>query len=215
MSSTLGALVSVNLGTPRTTRWQGREVVSAIWKEPAAGAHRVEGVNVVGDDQADRNVHGGESKAVYAYTTDDAAWWAEQLDRELSPGTFGENLTVTGPGLASAIVGERWRVGSVTLAVTEPRIPCHKLAMRMDDPTFTKRFANAARPGTYLSIVEAGTLQAGDEIILVSRPDHGLTVGHIERTYHRAADHLDAILACPDVSAGWLHWARRQADRRS
>ncbi|MEM8905320.1 MAG: MOSC domain-containing protein [Actinomycetota bacterium] len=214
MSSTLGHLVSVNVGAPRTTIWQDREVESSIWKEPVAGPRRVEGVNVVGDDQANREVHGGESKAVYAYSSADAAWWAAELGRELSPGIFGENLTVDGPDTAGAVVGERWRIGSVTLRVTEPRIPCSKLAMRFEDPAMTRRFADAARPGTYLGIAEAGTLEAGDAIELLDRPDHGLTVSHIERTYHRAADHLDAILACPDVSETWLTWARRQADRK-
>ncbi len=214
MAISLGQLVSVNVGVPRTTRWQGRDVVSSIWKEPVSGPRRVEGVNVVGDDQADRRAHGGESKAVYAYSTADSAWWEGELGRQLPQGTFGENLTVDGPDPTSAIVGERWRIGSATLRVTEPRIPCHKLAMRMEDPAFTRRFAAGARPGTYLAISEPGTIEAGDEIELLDRPDHGLTVGAIERTYHRHADHLDAILACLDVSEGWRSWAQRQADRR-
>jgi MOSC domain-containing protein YiiM len=214
MSSPFGHLVSVNVGVPRTTEWQGRPVVSSIWKEPVSGPHRVEGVNIVGDDQADREAHGGESKAVYAYSTTDYGWWERELDRLLPPGIFGENLTVDGPDPSTAVVGERWRTGSVTLRVTEPRIPCHRLAMPMEDPTFAERFAAKARPGTYLAIAEAGTIEAGDEIVLVDRPDHGLTVSDIERTYHRAADHIDAILACADVSKSWRSWARRQADRR-
>lgn len=214
MSRLLGRLVSVNVGVPRTTTWQGREVTSAIGKDPVAGPHRVQGVNVVGDDQADREAHGGRSKAVYAYSSADSAWWAAQLGRDLPPGIFGENLTLDGPELAGSVVGERWRIGSTVLQVTEPRIPCHKLAMRMNDPAFTKRFAAAARPGTYLAIVESGTIEAGDEIVVLEQPDHGLTVGQIERTYHRAADHLEAMLSCPQLSDGWLTWARRQADRR-
>ena len=150
--------------------------MSAIGKRPVAGRVRVEGVNVAGDDQADRRVHGGPDKAVYAYASEDAAWWAEQLGREVPPGMFGENLTTEGVDVSGAVVGERWRVGTVVLEVSQPRLPCAKLGIRFGDPLMVRRFGEASRPGAYLRIVQAGELGAGDEIELLSRPEHGVTV---------------------------------------
>jgi MOSC domain-containing protein YiiM len=209
----IGTVMSVNVGRPRTVRWFDRDVTSAIWKTPVAGPVRVEGVNLDGDDQADRRVHGGPTKSVYAYSVADADWWAEQLDIAVGPGTFGENLTIDGIDPATAVVGERWRIGEAVLRVTEPRIPCFKLGMRMGDAAFVDRFADAARPGTYLAIEVPGWLSPGDGIELVDRPAHGLGVGAIERTYHGAADHVAAMVDCPDLSEGWRSWAARYGAR--
>jgi MOSC domain-containing protein YiiM len=130
---------------------------------------------------ADRSVHGGPDKAVYAYAAEDLAWWAEALDRPVQPGTFGENLTTVGMDLAGAVVGERWAVGTTVLEVTQPRIPCYKLGIRMGDPQFPRRFAAAGRPGAYLRIIDGGAIAAGDTIRVISRPTHDVTVGLIER----------------------------------
>ena len=138
---------------------------------------RVAGVNVEGDDQADRRVHGGPDKAVYAYAAEDTAFWEAELGRELGPGAFGENLTTEGLDVSGAVVGERWRIGDVELEVCQPRLPCAKLALRMGEPTMVKRFAQASRPGAYLRIVSEGSLGAGDAIEVVSRPEHGVTCG--------------------------------------
>src|SRR4051794_5768511 len=105
-----GRVISVNVGEPSTVEWAGRQVTSGIWKEPVAGRVRVSGVNLAGDDQADRRVHGGPSKAVYAYAAEDYAWWSDRLGAELAPGTFGENLTVEGIDLHAAVVGEIWSI---------------------------------------------------------------------------------------------------------
>ncbi|MGZ6832953.1 MAG: MOSC domain-containing protein [Mycobacteriaceae bacterium] len=177
----LGHVVSVNVGEPRQVRWQDRTVTTAIWKQPVAGRVRAEGANVAGDDHADRRVHGGATKAIYAYSVEDYAWWGTQLGRPVKPGTFGENLTVDGVDLAATVVGENWRVGTAVLRVTEPRIPCFKLGIRMGDDAFVRRFADAARPGAYCAIEEGGDLGAGDAIDLLHRPGHGLTVGAVER----------------------------------
>ena len=130
--------------------------MSAIGKAPVEGRVRVEGVNVEGDDQADRRVHGGPDKAVYAYAREDAAFWAGELGRELGPGAFGENLTTEGLDVSGAVVGERWRIGDVELEVCQPRLPCNKLALRMGEPLMVKRFAQASRPGAYLRIAVEG-----------------------------------------------------------
>ena len=209
----LGHLVSVNVGEPRQVRWQERTVTTAIWKQPVDVRVRAEGVNIAGDDQADRRVHGGATKAIYAYSVEDYQWWGTQLGRPMDPGTFGENLTVDGVDLAAAVVGERWRVGAAVLRVTEPRIPCFKLGIRMGDDAFVRRFADAARPGAYCAIEEAGDLGAGDAIELVHRPGHGITVGAVERTYHGHRDLLPRLADLDDLSEAWRGWARRRSTR--
>jgi len=173
-------LLSVNVGRPKQISVRrGRPLMSAIGKAPVEGRVRVEGVNVAGDDQADRRVHGGPDKAVYAYAREDDRWWAEQLDREIPPGMFGENLTTEGLDVTGAVIGERWRIGSVVLEVAQPRIPCAKLGTRFGDLTMVKRFGETNRPGAYLRIVAEGELGAGDEIEVLSRPEHGITVAFV------------------------------------
>ena len=170
-------IVSVNVGRPRQIAVRrGRPLMSAIGKAPVEGRVRVEGVNMAGDDQADRRVHGGPDKAVYAYASEDAAWWASELDREIGPGMFGENLTTEGVDVSGAVVGERWRVGTVEFEVSQPRLPCAKLGTRFGDLTMVRRFGQASRPGAYLRIMTEGELGAGDSVELLSRPDHGITV---------------------------------------
>jgi MOSC domain-containing protein YiiM len=122
-----GKLLSVNVGSPREIEWLGRREATSIWKSPADGRVAVRGVNVAGDDQADREFHGGPDKAVYAYAREDTVWWERELGRELENGNFGENLTVSGVDVTGAVVGERWEIGTVVLEVAQPRIPCWKL----------------------------------------------------------------------------------------
>jgi MOSC domain-containing protein YiiM len=171
-------VLSVNVGRSRWVDSGKRSVQTAIWKAPVEGRIRVRGVNLDGDDQADRSVHGGPDKAVYAYAVEDTRAWEGELGHELGPGAFGENLTTEGVDVSGALVGERWRVGTTLLEVVQPRLPCFKLALRMNDPTFIKRFAAASRPGAYLRIVAEGELGAGDAIELDSEalPEHAVTV---------------------------------------
>jgi MOSC domain-containing protein YiiM len=170
-------IVSVNVGRPaQLSVRRGRPLMSAIVKAPVEGRVRVEGINVAGDQQADRRVHGGPDKAVYAYASEDIAWWAAQLGRELPYGMFGENLTTAGVDVSGAVIGERWRVGSVELEVSQPRLPCSKLGLRFGDLKMVRRFGEAGRPGAYLRIVTEGELGAGDAVELLSRPEHGVTV---------------------------------------
>ena len=122
------------------------------------------GVNVEGDEQADREAHGGPDKALYAYAVEDLRWWEEELARSLPFGQFGENVTTEGIAVNDALVGERWEIGSTVLEVSEPRVPCWRLGVRMDDSLFARRFTEALRPGTYLRIIVEGDLGAGDEI---------------------------------------------------
>jgi MOSC domain-containing protein YiiM len=204
-------VVSVNVGQVKSFDDHGRTVSTAIGKQPVAGRVATVGVNLVGDDQADRRVHGGPDRAVYAYASEDLAWWAGALDRELPPGSMGENLTTGGVDITGAVIGERWRVGSLTLEVASPRVPCYKLGIRMGDPGFPQRFAHAGRPGAYLRIVEHGDVGAGDRLVIVHRPDHGVTVELVARAYHD--DHSIAVrlLAAPELGEGWPEWARRHS----
>ena len=184
-----GRVVSVNVGSARTAAWEGRTVRSAIWKEPAAGPVAVRGESLAGDVQADRSRHGGERKAVYAYAQEDVRWWEGVLGRALGPGAFGENLTLEGVDLCAARVGERWRIGTALLEITQPRMPCFKLGMRHGDPTLPDRFRAAGRAGAYLRVVEEGVVAAGDAAVL-ERPagPEGLALAEVFRARTTASE---------------------------
>jgi MOSC domain-containing protein YiiM len=208
-----GAIVSVNVGGIRPVERDGQRATTAIWKTPVSGRVRAQGVNLDGDEQADRTVHGGYDKALYAYAVEDIRWWESQLGRDIGPGGFGENLTVEGLNLVDSVVGERWTAGTVVLEVSEPRLPCWKLGLRMGDALFPRHFTRAARPGTYLRIAEPGDVGAGDEIRVVSRPDHGLTVGDMWRLYHHDRRDVASLLAVPQLSDSWREWAEGRMQR--
>jgi MOSC domain-containing protein YiiM len=200
-------VVSVNVGTPRVIGvQQGEDVISAIGKQPVDGRVRVAGVNLAGDDQADRRVHGGPDQAVYAYASEDAAWWAGQLEREVPPGIFGENLTTAGIDPNSALIGERWRVGDAVLEITAPRIPCAKLGRAFGDPLMLKRFAIAGRPGAYFRIIEPGDLGADDPIAVVSRPEHEISVAFVADAILHDKDKLPQLLQAPELAARLRDW---------
>lgn len=196
------AVLSVNVGGIRTIRYRGKDVATGICKEPVTGKVPLRGVNLLGDDQADRKVHGGPEQAVYAYASEDYAWWEGELDRTLPPGQFGENLTTRGIDVNAALIGEVWRVGSTVLQITAPRLPCYKLATKMDDPKFIKRFGAALRPGTYFAVIEEGEIEAGDSIEVVSRPEHHMTVADMARIYLFEHERLAELLV-PELPASW------------
>src|SRR3982751_4396409 len=131
--TTAPRVISVNVGEVREVEWRGDVVTTAIWKSPVAGRVALRGVNFAGDDQADRTVHGGPDKAVYAYAREDYDYWRDVEGLETPVGLFGENLTVEGLDLSAAHVGERWTVGSTLLEVAQPRLPCYKLGARVGD----------------------------------------------------------------------------------
>ena len=207
----MSRVVSVNVGEQRTVEFRGHFVSTGIYKLPVTGPVRIEGVNVVGDDQADRRAHGGVNKAVYAYAAEDYEWWSAQLGRTLAPGTFGDNLTTQGVDVGGAVVGQHWRIGNTVLEVSEPRVPCYKLGIRMEDSRFPAVFSAADRPGSYLRIVEEGSLTVGDHIEIGTPPGHGLTVADIARIYDRDHDEADRLLKAAQLSVPWKRWARRFA----
>jgi MOSC domain-containing protein YiiM len=131
----------------------------------------------------------------------------------VGPGTFGDNLTIEGIDPARTVIGERWAIGTAVLRVTEPRIPCFKLGIRMGDAGFVDRFADAARPGTDLTIEEAGELGAGDEIRRLHSPEHGVTIGDVERAHNADVERARILLDVPDLSDDWRAWARKALRR--
>jgi MOSC domain-containing protein YiiM len=182
---------SVNVGVPREGNG-AKGAASAIDKRPVDSAPVRDpgpkrgglGSGMVGDDVASRRHHGGSLQAVYAVAREELDWWGAQLGRELRDGMFGENLTTSGLDVDGAVVGERWRVGEVLLEVTGPRIPCATFAGWMGERGWVKRFVANGRPGAYLSVVEPGTITAGDLVEVVSRPDHTITVSDVLRAVH-------------------------------
>ncbi len=207
MPTTVATVLSVNVGRAREFDYNGRPAKSAIWKSPVAGRIAARGVNLEGDDQADRKAHGGPDKSVYAYSIEDLRWWEEKLGRSLQYAEFGENLTTEGVAVNDALVGERWEIGTAVFEVSEPRIPCWRLGVRMNDQGFVRRFTEALRPGTYLRIIVEGAVGAGDEIRIIERPDHELTIRDIFRIYTRDREEVGRLLAVPRISESWRKWA--------
>ena len=218
MPTPVTTVLSVNVGRAREFDYNGRPAKSAIWKSPVAGRIAARGVNLEGDDQADRKAHGGPDKSVYAYAIEDVRWWEEKLGRSLQYGEFGENLTTEGIAVNDALVGERWGIGTAVFEVSEPRIPCWRLGVRMNDQGFVRRFTEALRPGTYLRIIVEGAVGAGDEIRILERPDHDMTIRDIFRIYTRDRGEVERLLAIPRMSESWREWARnrlqKEKDRR-
>jgi MOSC domain-containing protein YiiM len=206
------SVLSVNVGRPQQISVRrGRPLMSAIGKAPVEGRVRVSGVNVEGDDQADRRVHGGPDKAVYAYASEDREWWSRELERDLPPGMFGENLSTSGVDVSGAVVGEHWLIGTVELEVCQPRLPCAKLGLRFGDPLMVKRFGEAARPGAYLRIIREGSLGAGDAVEVVRVPSHGVTVRDVFTAILLDESGLARAAAAPELPAGLADWMRERA----
>jgi MOSC domain-containing protein YiiM len=170
-------LISVNVGRERTIRTDRLEA-TGIFKAPVAGPVRITGLGLEGDFVGSPKHHGGPDQAVYVYGAADYAWWSRELGRELTPGAFGENLTIGGLESAPLSIGDRLRVGVVILQVTAPRIPCVTLAARMGDPRFVKRFRHAERPGLYCRVLQEGPVQARDPVTV--EPFTGETVTILE-----------------------------------
>jgi MOSC domain-containing protein YiiM len=210
-----GTLVSVNVGRPHPYAWRGRTISSGIWKHPVSGPVAVRGTNLVGDEQADLRAHGGPDKAIYAYSTEDYAWWSTQLGRALEPASFGENLTTAGLDLTSSLIGDRWQVGTALLEVAQPRTPCYKLGIRMDDDTFPDRFLEEGRTGAYLRIIHEGELAAGDPIVVIPSRAERLSLGDVARICHAERDRAAELLEIPELAASRHAWARRTLERHS
>ena len=206
---------SVNVGRPKLLLINGQPNKTGIDKQPIDGPVELRDDAVAGDAVVDREHHGGYDKAVYAYASEDYAWWSGELGRELGPGAFGENLTTSGIAIAEARIGERWRVGSALLEVSEPRQPCSTLGAKMGDQRFVRRFAKALRLGTYMRIIEPGVVAAGDAIDVVDRPDHEVTVGLLGRVLFEDSSLGPQVLAAGALTDAWrAHGERLAAKQR-
>lgn len=179
--------------------------VTAIDKRAAAGPVKVHTLGLTGDIQASRKHHGGPTKALYAYSQEDADFWSAELGRDMTPGKFGENLRVSGIDATHAVIGERWRIGEVLLEVTEPRTPCVNFARYLGEPNWVKRFTAEDRVGTYLRVVKRGHIEAGDPVVVEHRPEHAVTIGQLfaglsgEQAARLKAAHDGGMKLTPDV----------------
>jgi MOSC domain-containing protein YiiM len=200
-------LLTISVGQPKVIGERGREQVrSAIDKRPIEGRVEVGPMGISGDGQEDLVNHGGTDKAVYAYDRGDYLFWEEHLGRPLPPGAFGENLTVEGLPSDIVRVGDRYRIGTTLFEVTQPRVPCYKLGIKMDDTHFVAAFAKALRVGFYLRVVEPGHIAAGDTIAIAHRADTTLSIADMMQIYltgHQDVEKLSAIIALPGLSEAW------------
>jgi MOSC domain-containing protein YiiM len=186
-------ILSINIGAVHTIGNANVSGQTGIYKLPAAGPVQVTADGLADDAIVDTRNHGGPDQAVYVYGGADYAWWAVELGRELAPGTFGENLTISDLESATLAIGDRLHVGGVILEVTAPRILCWKLAQRMGDPGFVKRFRAAERPGFYCRVVRAGELRIGEPVTLAPYAGEPVTIGEVFRDYYEPARDPDAI----------------------
>lgn len=208
----MAKVLSINVAKRiHTGEWTGSEGRTGIDKEPVSGHISFEKNGVSGDSVIDKKVHGGYDKAVYAYAIEDAKWWEEEIGRTLRYGSFGENLTTAGIDLNRSLIGERWSVGSCILEVSEPRIPCRVFAGFWDRPTLIKEFTEAKRSGTYLRIINEGEICAGDEITVISKPSHQISVLDIFEAKAGNREKIKEIASLEELSEKYQDWARKIA----
>jgi MOSC domain-containing protein YiiM len=210
-------VVSVNVGLPREVEWQGRLVTTGFFKAPVEGRVRARRLNLEGDRQADLSVHGGPHKAVYAYPTEHYAYWRHELpDVDLPPASFGENLTTEGLREEDLRIGDRLKVGTAVLRVTQPRLPCFKLGVRFGREDMVQRFLASQRTGFYLAVDEEGDVGAGDPIAVLDRASHDVTVAEIVRLRTRDPEDEGALaraIAIEALPEGWRELFRRRLEK--
>lgn len=198
-------VLSVNVAEVRTGDWTGRVGRSGIDKRPVDDSVLFEQAGARGDSVCDTEHHGAWFQAAYAFDVEELRYWSEALGQELVPGNAGENLTLAGCDSSSAVVGERWRIGGAVLRVTGPRTPCRVFAGFWDVPQLIKRFTEHGRTGVYLAVEEPGEITAGDEIEVISRPEHGVQVAEVFALRMRGrgdlAEHVAGAL--PDLPDRW------------
>ena len=211
-------LISLNVSLPRDVIWKGRTVTTGIFKEPVAGSVRLRKLNLDGDRQADLSVHGGPDKAVYAYPSEHYAYWRGELVRpELTWGMFGENFTADGLLEKETNIGDKFRIGSALVMVTQPRMPCYKLGIKFGQDDMLKRFLTSLRSGFYFSVLEEGEVAAGDEIKLVARDPNNVTIEDITKLYSTGRDN-DVLkrraIEVEALPASWRNYFLKQLGNR-
>lgn len=185
---------SINIAKPTTIQFNEEDVLTGIFKQPLQGEIQITEFGILGDNIIDKTVHGGLDQAIYLYHMEDYIWWSEKLGRPLGPGSFGENLTVSGLADHDLVIGDRLLINDVELEISAPRTPCFKLAVRMGDNGFVKAFAKAQRSGAYARVIKAGTLNNGDAINLLPTTENYATVKEVFVEWHQK-EHSLAILS--------------------
>ena len=200
-------LLSVNVGGPREIEWEGKTVRTAIWKEAVEGPRMVRRINIDGDDQADRLAHGGEHRAVFVYQIESYRYWERELGRsDFTYGQFGENLTVEGLPDDEVCIGDRYRIGEALFEVTQPRVTCYRVGIRMDEPAMPSLLVAHHRPGFYLRVLEEGAVQAGDAITKIADGPERLTIAEVDALLYlpnKSRALLERALRVPALSEGW------------
>lgn len=194
-------VVSVNRGQEVSLLIGGKPGRTGIDKRPVTGTVAIGKLGLDGDEYADKENHGGVDQALYAYAREDLDWWTERLGRELRNGIFGENITTAGIDISSALIGEVWQLGSALVQITAPRIPCVTFKSWLSEPQWVKRFAAAGKPGAYLRVLAEGTVCAGDDLTLLSRPDQAVTVTESMQAYYGDREIMCRLLAVE--GRGW------------
>src|SRR3954451_24075111 len=203
----MARLVSVNVGLPRDVAWREKTVHTAVWKASVPGPRMVRRLNIDGDGQGDLAGHGGEHRAVLVYQTDSYRYWQTELHRDdFTYGQFGENFTVDGLPDRDVCIGDRYRIGTTLFEVTQPRVTCYRVGIRMNEPQMPALLVARGRPGFYLRVLEEGLVEAGDEIVRVAVGPERMTVSEIDALLY-LPDHprsrLERALRIPALSAGW------------
>jgi ferredoxin-NADP reductase/MOSC domain-containing protein YiiM len=204
---TAGRLLSVNVGLPQDVSWHGRTVHTGIWKRPVDGPQQVRRLNIDGDGQGDLAGHGGEQRAVFVYQIESYQYWQGQLGRDdFEYGQFGENFTITGLADDQVCIGDRYQVGEALLEVTQPRVTCYRVGIRMNEPRMPSLLVSHHRPGFYFRVLREGAVQAGDEIVQVAAGPEAMTVTEVDGLLYLPGHSRDRILAAlriPALPDGW------------
>ncbi len=212
-------LVSLNVGLTREFEWQGKTVTTGIFKAPVEGSIRLDSLNLNGDAQADLTVHGGIDKAVYAYPVEHYQYWRSELPEvDFTYGIFGENLTISGLLEDEVNIGDRFGLGSVKLIVTQPRMPCYKLGLRFNRSDMVKRFLKSQLTGFYFRVLQEGEVETGDELKLISRDEHQVTVADLTRLYVNKERDLELLQRAVEVEAlpaSWRDYFQKQIEKQS
>ncbi len=215
----MSRLLSVNIGLPQDITWRGQTVRSAIWKQPVEGRRMAARLNIAGDGQGDLAGHGGENRAVMVYQMDSYHYWEAQLSRhDFSFGQFGENFTVVGLPDDEVCIGDRYRIGGALFEVTQPRVTCYRVGIRMNEPAMPSLLVSHHRPGFYFRVLEEGEVGAGDEITKVADEPERITVADIDALLYlpgHPRDQLQSAVRIPALSAGWKTSLHALAAQRS
>src|SRR4029434_6992298 len=203
----MGQLLSVNVGLPREIEWKGKTVRTAVWKDAVRGRRKIRRLNIDGDGQGDLQGHGGEHRAVLVYQIDSYRYWERQLGRkDFVFGQFGENFTVDGLSDDEVCIGDHYRIGDAVFEVTQPRVTCYRVGIRMNEPRMPALLTSSGRPGFYFRVLQEGEVGAGDEIVKVGEATERMTVAEINALLYssdHARDRLERALRIEALSRGW------------